>query len=55
MQTISTLENQMRATVHATTAALAIRLRLPQSFREKSRQLVGIWSKKRRSKAPFSI
>jgi hypothetical protein len=40
----SALENQIRAvtTRHATTAALAIRLRLPQSFREKSRQIIGI-------------
>jgi hypothetical protein len=43
----STLENQMRASVHATTAVLAIRLRLPQSFRENSQQLVGISSIKK--------
>jgi hypothetical protein len=29
--------------LHATTAALAIRLRMPQSFREKYRQFVGIY------------
>jgi hypothetical protein len=42
----------MRAvtTVHATIAALAIRLRLPQSFRENSQQLVGISSIKKRSR-----
>jgi hypothetical protein len=37
----------MRASVHATTAVLAIRLRLPQSFRENSQQLVGISSIKK--------
>jgi hypothetical protein len=43
------LENQTRAvtSVHATTAVLAIRLHPPQSFREKSQQLVGISSIKK--------
>jgi hypothetical protein len=52
-----TLENQMRALtiVHATAAVLAIRLRLPQSFPEKSRQFVGIWPIKKALESAFEV
>jgi hypothetical protein len=52
-----TPENQMRAftTMQDTTAALAIRLRLPQSFHEKSRQLVGISSIKKALESAFEV
>jgi hypothetical protein len=50
-------ENQMRAltAVQDTTAALAIRLHLPQSFHEKSRQLVGIPSIKKALESAFEV
>jgi hypothetical protein len=41
--------------VHAMTVALAIRLRLPQSFREKSQQLVGISPTKKGARASAKV